>query len=144
LDKLPKSWRLPSFGGRLSGHADLQVTLVDGKIQTNGSGQGTITGVRIPGAPESKPILLKLYPSGEGFRFSSSGSESDSRLNTPLTSPIVLAVALLVPQQSEPGPGIARFPEEIANFVGTGVIRGVDMLARTGSDLIGRLPKRST
>jgi hypothetical protein len=67
LDKLPKSWQLPPFGGRLNGHADLQVTLIDAKIQTNGSGQGKITGVRIPGAPESKPILLRLYPFVEAF-----------------------------------------------------------------------------
>src|SRR5205823_3358448 len=45
LDKVPKSWGLPQFGGRLSGHADLQVSVIDGKIHTNGSGQGMITGV---------------------------------------------------------------------------------------------------
>jgi translocation and assembly module TamB len=144
LDKLPKSWQLPPFGGRLSGHADLQVTLADGKIRTNGSGQGKITGVRIPGAPESKPILLKLYPSGEGFRFSSTNPDSESRLNTPLTPPVILTVALLVPQEPEPQRGIEFAPEEIANLVGKGIIRGVDALVRAGTELSGQLPKRRT
>src|SRR5207248_2273808 len=106
LGKLPKSWQLPPFGGRLSGHADLQVALVNGKLQTSGSGQGMITGVRIPGAPESKPILLKLVPSGEGFRFSS-GSESESSQDTRFMRPVVLAMVLLAPQQPEPQHGVA-------------------------------------
>src|SRR5262249_29257800 len=144
LDKLPKSWGLPPFGGRLSGHADLLVTLADGRLKTDGSGQGMITGVRISGAPESKPILLKLVPFGEGFRFSSSGSESESSHGARLLRPVILAMVLLAPQRSEPQHGVAFAPEKIANFFGTGAIRSVDAFVRTGTDWIGRLPKRST
>ena len=100
--------------------------------------------MRIPGAPESKPILLKLYPSGEGFRFSSSNSDSESSRNAPSTPTVILTLALLVGQEPQPQHGITFAPERIANFIGTGVIRGVDTLVRTGSDLIGWLPKRRT
>lgn len=143
LDKIPPSWGLPHFQGRplLSGHADLQVTLFDGKIQTNGSGQGMITGVRIPGAPESKPILLKLYPSGEGFRFTSPSSDSDFGLNPLLAPLVVLAVAQVAPQQPAPQ-DVVISPADVVNFIGKGVLRSVDALARAGSDFIGRLPKR--
>jgi translocation and assembly module TamB len=142
LDKLPKSWELPPWGGRLNGHADLQVALVKGKIQTNGSGQGTITGVRIPGAPKSKPILLTLHPTGEGFRFSSQAAQF--RLNSPLTPAAMSIVALLLPQQPKPRADSIPSPAEFVNFVGTGLLRGIDALARAGSDAIGRLPKRGT
>ena len=93
MQKLPKSWELPPFGERLSGHADLQITLRDGKLHTNGSGKGVITGVHIPGAPESKPILLTLHPTGQGFRFSSQTSEPATELNAPVMPLALVSVA---------------------------------------------------
>lgn len=147
LDRIPKSWRLPEFPGRplLSGHADLQATFIDGKIQTNGSGEGKITGVRIPGAPESKPILLRLYPSGEGFRFGSPDSPSQSGRNDSSIAAPLLMVALVNPQTPEPPPTpLVSSAEEFANVLGTGVVYGVDALARAGRTLIDRLLKRRT
>src|SRR5439155_23955421 len=102
LTQLPKSWRLPPWGGRLSGHADLQVSVADGKVQTSGSGEGMITGVRVPGAPESKPILLKLHPTGEGFRFSSATAESETSFHPPWSPAAILAMTLLSAQQPPP------------------------------------------
>jgi hypothetical protein len=103
-----------------------------------------ITGIRIPGAPESKPILLKLYPSGEGFRFGSSASESQSRRNDLPAPTALVLVALLAPQAPEPPPTLLASPAELANFVGTGVLRGVDGLTWAGNTLIRWLPKRRT
>jgi translocation and assembly module TamB len=156
LDKLPKNWELPPFGGQLSGHADLQITLVDGKMRTNGSGQGAITGVRIPGAPESKPIRLTLHPTGEGFRFRSQAAESDmgpkkgtvplsSRGRSPFSEPALLTVALLPAQAPADPPQAPVFsPVELVNFLGTAVLRRVDALTRAGTDLVARLPKQRT
>ncbi|HLJ93696.1 MAG TPA: AsmA-like C-terminal region-containing protein [Gemmataceae bacterium] len=144
LDQLPKSWKLPPFGGRLSGHADLQVALVNGKLQTNGTGQGMITGVRIPGAPESKPILLKLHPSGEGFRFSSPDSDLESRRSAPVAPRALFILAVVAAQEPRAQAAWNLSPTELANLVGAGVLRGVDALTRAGSDFLARLPKRRT
>ena len=115
-----------------------------GADRTNGSGQGMITGVRIPGAAESKPILLKLHPSGEGFRFSSPSSDSELGLSVPSAPMAMLTIALLAPHETKPQPDLIFSPAELANFFGTGVLRGIDALTRAGSDFIGRLPKRRT
>src|SRR5262249_8025831 len=132
------------WGGRLSGQADLQVTVQDGQIETNGRGEGMITGVHIPGAPESKPILLKLHPTGEGFRFSSPSSDSNARSRLKMTPAALLTVALMSPQEPKPPHPFLSFPAEFTNLIGTGVLRGIDALTRAGTDLIGRLPQRRT
>jgi translocation and assembly module TamB len=144
LDKIPKSWGLPQFPGKplLSGRADLQARVVDGKIRTSGSGQGRISGVRIPGAPESKPILLKLYPSERGFRFGNPMPESGVRGNSARAATAFVAVALLAPAAPPPRQPPIFSPARFANWIGTGVIRGVDALVRTGTMFIARLPKR--
>lgn len=73
LRRLPKSWSLPPvLDGRLTGHADLTVTLAPGGARTNGEGEGTIGDVRIGQAPfavPGKPIRLKLVAKGRGFQF---------------------------------------------------------------------------
>lgn len=69
LARLPPKWSLPSqIRGRLTGQANLQVTLVEGKAQTQGEGQGVINEVRIAGLP-ARPIRLGLRATGSGFRF---------------------------------------------------------------------------
>jgi hypothetical protein len=69
LARLPKSWSLPSqIQGRLTGQANLRVTIVDGKAQTEGEGQGVINDARIAGLP-AKPIHLTLNVAGSRFRF---------------------------------------------------------------------------
>jgi translocation and assembly module TamB len=144
LKKLPKSWELPPFGGRLSGHAVLQITLVDNQVRTNGSGKGMITGVRIPGAPESKPIFLTLHPTGQGFRFSSQTTESAADRNASWMLVALVSVALLPGQAPSSTQTAVLSPVELANFFGTAVMRGVDALTRAGANLLGRLPKKRT
>jgi hypothetical protein len=69
LARLPKQWSLPSqIRGRWTGQANLQVTLVEGKAQPQGEGQGVIHEVRIAGLP-ARPIHLGLQATGSGFRF---------------------------------------------------------------------------
>jgi len=70
--QLPPQWRLPrEIEGRLTGKADLQITVADGQVQFAGGGQGTIREARIGGAPAA-PLRLKLHPEGDGYRWEQS------------------------------------------------------------------------
>ena len=68
VQRLPQSWSMPPVEGRLTGHADLQVTVANGRTQTDGEGEGVIEDARVAGQP-AEPIRLKLHPAGEGYRF---------------------------------------------------------------------------
>ena len=69
LKQLPRSWSLPPLvDGRLTGHADLVVTLSKGKSRTNGDGSGIVREARIVGLP-AIPIRLRLIARGRGFFF---------------------------------------------------------------------------
>jgi hypothetical protein len=69
VQDLPRSWSLPpQVEGRLTGQADLQVTVADGKVRTDGKGQGIIQEARVGGQP-AEPIRLDLHAAGDGYRF---------------------------------------------------------------------------
>jgi translocation and assembly module TamB len=69
LKQLPRKWNLRrEVEGKLSGHADLVVTVSDGKAHPTGDGYGEITDARVVGL-QAKPIHLKLHADGTGFRF---------------------------------------------------------------------------
>lgn len=72
LHKLPPKWKLPPLvGGRLTGKADLTVTVTDGRAHTEGQGDGTINPATFGGF-SVQPILLKMHSAGgQGFRFES-------------------------------------------------------------------------
>jgi hypothetical protein len=67
--QLPKSWSLPpQIEGKLDGDADLELTVIGGKIQTRGQGQGVIRDARVAGQP-ADPIRLRLHAAGSGYQF---------------------------------------------------------------------------
>jgi hypothetical protein len=69
LQQLPRKWNLPrQVEGRLTGQADLKVTITDGKAHTTGEGFGEIDNARVVGLT-AKPIHLKLHADGTGFHF---------------------------------------------------------------------------
>jgi hypothetical protein len=74
LRQLPHKWPLPpAVDGRLSGEADLLVTVVNGKAHTTGDGKGEITEARLLGL-HARVIPLKLHADGERFHFKVGGS----------------------------------------------------------------------
>jgi translocation and assembly module TamB len=89
LRALPKGWKVPpTVDGKLTGHADLRVTIVKGHAVTRGKGQGRIADVRLLGLfPRKKPILLEFRADESGFHF----------------DPVIAPAAALVPSRSSPG-----------------------------------------
>jgi translocation and assembly module TamB len=68
LKDLPKKWDLPAqLDGKLTGKANLVVTLRDGNPETSGSGAGRIEDVKLVGLP-AKPIPLELSTDGKRIR----------------------------------------------------------------------------
>jgi hypothetical protein len=73
LRQLPHKWPLPpAVDGRLSGKADLLVTVVNGKAHTTGDGKGEITEARLLGL-HARAIPLKMHADGERFHFRVAG-----------------------------------------------------------------------
>lgn len=72
MRKLPASWSLPLFDGLLTGHADIRLTVRDGKVRTEGGGEGTIAEPRLGGLTpkiiKGNPLRLELKSDGERFR----------------------------------------------------------------------------
>jgi hypothetical protein len=69
VEELPRGWGLPpNLKGRLSGDADLLVTIDAGQTSTSGQGQGVIRNASVGGFP-AEPIELKLRPRGKGYNF---------------------------------------------------------------------------
>jgi translocation and assembly module TamB len=70
LHELPQSWNIPSnIDGKLTGSADLVVTIQQGKIETAGSGEGVIREANWDGFPIDKPVRLTLHSEKGRFRF---------------------------------------------------------------------------
>jgi hypothetical protein len=69
--ELPESWKIPKVSAfkypRLNGAANLRLLVKDGKVQTMGTGKGTIDAV-FDGKPVT--ITLNLHGDGKGFRYS--------------------------------------------------------------------------
>jgi hypothetical protein len=63
LHRLPALWHLPKqTPGRVSGQADLQLTVIDGRVHTSGKGEGKIEAGRLA-------IPLRLRAEDNHFRF---------------------------------------------------------------------------
>jgi hypothetical protein len=141
LSKLPGHWHLPSrISGRLSGNADLLVTLLGGgKVRTSGDGQGQIDDARLGRVPVRRPIVLRLHSDGGRFHFVAPQppSAAGARLPVPL-----LLWGIALQGQPAPAPESAAFlPGDLASWLGNGVLRSVEGLARAGTDLLGWLPE---
>jgi hypothetical protein len=69
IRRLPSTWHLPpQVFGRLTGHADLHVTVKHGISQTQGAGQGTLREARVFRLP-TKPFDIVLKADQKGFQF---------------------------------------------------------------------------
>jgi translocation and assembly module TamB len=149
LHQLPRKWNLPhQVEGRLTGQADLKVTVTDGKAHTTGDGYGEIDNARVVGLA-AKPIHLKLHADGTGFHFlpqrprSAQGKEDRPGLAD-------LAVSLLAPTEpaappARPAPERAG-PSAAQNLdrLGSGVIHAAGGVADTGVKLLRRVPRTVT
>jgi len=72
LSNLPASWRVPrQVDGRLTGKADLLVTIQNGKSRTDGEGDGVVDEARLKGPlnPRIPSIPLRLRADEKGFHF---------------------------------------------------------------------------
>ena len=72
LASLPERWGLKNaLEGELTGWANLRLTIREGKLKTEGKGEGKINNARVFGAKVDNPIPLKLEAYEKGFKFSS-------------------------------------------------------------------------
>ncbi|MGH7222043.1 MAG: hypothetical protein ACRELF_02335 [Gemmataceae bacterium] len=70
LHDLPRSWKVPpSVDGKLTGSANLVLTIKNGKVETAGSGEGVIRDAKWSGFPIQKPVRLALRSEKGRFRF---------------------------------------------------------------------------
>ncbi len=70
LRDLPRSWKIPNnIEGKLTGSADLVVTIKQSKIETSGSGEGVIRDAKWGGFSINRPIRLALRSDKGRFRF---------------------------------------------------------------------------
>jgi hypothetical protein len=103
LHQLPRKWNLPSqVEGRLTGQADLKVTIIDGKAHTTGEGNGEIDNARVVGLP-AKPIHLRLHADGTGFHFLPQRQQS-ARGKDDKPGLADLAISLLAPAEPPASP----------------------------------------
>jgi hypothetical protein len=73
LQRLPEKWAIPRLiHGRLTGQADLAVTITNGEARTTGQGKGEVT---LRGL-EGHPLRIKLHADGDGFRFTAQGQDT--------------------------------------------------------------------
>ncbi|MBV9125285.1 MAG: hypothetical protein JO112_18160 [Planctomycetes bacterium] len=69
LDQLPREWSLPSeVSGHLTGHADFQTHLEDGRPIITGQGQGKIQDAQVEDF-STGPIPLVMTFDAQGFHF---------------------------------------------------------------------------
>jgi hypothetical protein len=107
---LPKSWGLgEQIEGRLTGTANLVVTISDGGVHTSGTGKGVIDHARVGGQP-ADPITIELRqrPEGRGFRLSAEAPTptGDPRVQLPRSrEPAAVEAATAPPADTHPDTG---------------------------------------
>ncbi|HJT76080.1 MAG TPA: hypothetical protein VJ739_02670, partial [Gemmataceae bacterium] len=149
LKKLPKKWKLPSqLAGRLGGHADLVVTIVDGKAHTTGEGAGVITDARVAGF-RADPIKIRLHSDEKGFHYSTREPAKQSRAPAALPGLALVGVGLLAaPPEAEgnrePSPILSgRTLGQLGDAAVSIPGRITDLGARLLAHVPRRLPQRS-
>lgn len=78
VSDLPAAWKLPVQSGRLTGQADLKLTVRNGTLETHGEGKGRISGVEFAGGTGT--IDLRLSGDGRRLRFQSAAPASAEEL----------------------------------------------------------------
>ncbi|HEY8503129.1 MAG TPA: AsmA-like C-terminal region-containing protein, partial [Gemmataceae bacterium] len=112
VEKFPQNWDFPArFGGKLTGHADIVLSIEDGELKPRGTGKGRLVGATFAGFPADVQVFLR--GDGEELRFETEAAEagageekSDAR---PALAPLAgLVLAALFgqdpPKGQEPAP----------------------------------------
>ncbi len=149
LHDLPRSWKVPPrIDGRLTGKADLVVTIKEGKVHTDGSGKGEIDQARLGRIKIGKPILLTLHSENGRFRFGEPKKPSTVAVDVPARmarsdKPLRTDTAA----SAEFGPGadaedeidvLETAPTRLVNLLNRGIRLGTDQLSR-GIDAAARV-----
>ncbi|MHB1424419.1 MAG: hypothetical protein ACYC3I_14705 [Gemmataceae bacterium] len=143
LHDLPPSWKVPqNINGKLTGSANVILTLKQGKVETAGSGDGVIRDASWSGIP-MEPVRLTMHPEGGRFRFHqqepasrSEKKEGDTqtRANYPNPDPSFARFEKVkLKKQVEPkseGGFLQNAPAEMVNQLGRGIKAVADGLAK--------------
>ncbi|HTU18144.1 MAG TPA: AsmA-like C-terminal region-containing protein [Gemmataceae bacterium] len=166
LHELPRSWEVPpSVDGKLTGSADLVLTLKNGKVETAGSGEGIIRDAKWSGIPIDKPVRLALRSEDGRFRFHKpepmtqgeekpDQGERETRVpepappapQGPANEQALLTARKADAPKEKPQPGDGDFfhnaPSEMVNLLGHGIKMTADGLAHginAVADALGKL-----
>ncbi|HTU89746.1 MAG TPA: hypothetical protein VMF69_06600, partial [Gemmataceae bacterium] len=163
LHDLPHSWKLPrEIDGKLTGSADLVLTIKQGKVETAGSGEGVIRDAKWGSFATDKPVRLALRSEGGRFRFHQpepvSGvavaprekTEARARANYPkLERSSAVGQALQPDKQPDAQPDVPagmselqNMPAEMVNLLGHGIKLAADGLSKgidTAAATLGKL-----
>jgi translocation and assembly module TamB len=141
LHDLPPSWKVPhDLDGKLTGSADLVVTLKQGKIETEGSGEGLIRDATWGHFAAEKPVRLTLHSENGRFHFHQpepmsgvasaprENAETQTRANYPIPNRRRAAIEEI--KLDEEGGLLRNAPAELVNLLGHGIKAAADGLAK--------------
>jgi translocation and assembly module TamB len=153
LHDLPRSWNVPKdIDGKLTGSANLVVTILNGKVQTAGSGAGVIRGASWSGFSIDKPIRLSLHSDNGRFHFRphepTTGTalapreqlEVQTRAN--YSKPEPQNVDLVANEPADEGDLFQNAPTEIVNLLDRGIKMAADGLSKgidSAAQALGKL-----
>jgi hypothetical protein len=83
LRELPAKWGLPALDGRMSGRADLTITVHNGQVKTSGGGSGTVEGFL------SQTVQVKMVANERGYRFDISNTAARPKELAPKGRPSI-------------------------------------------------------
>jgi hypothetical protein len=147
LSDLPRSWKLGKLKGKLTGKADVVVTIGRGKVETAGSGVGVIRDAILPiFGPVKEPIQLAMRSDGRRFDFHLPKSGAISDRNARPTVP----VSPTPPTELRPGSKVSRYgPDAETSDQGQSRDKetkppgeGAAPQPRIGAAVVGRAPER--
>lgn len=130
LHDLPTRWNVPrQIDGKLTGSADVVVTLKQSGVETAGKGEGVIRDAKLTGFPVAKPIRLALRSNGRGFQFHRPESAAAPATNVIPESRVVVPAKDAIVARREPKPEVrARADDD--NFFQNAPAEMVDLLGR--------------
>jgi hypothetical protein len=137
LHGLPKSWKVPrGIDGRLTGQAELEVTVARGRAIPRGKGAGRIDHPRLGLFRMKRPIPITLVADDRGFHFrQEKGADAAA-----LAGPAAGAVVLVEPPPEKPsGGGLWYWPAEIPTAVGRGVAQLTHRAVDTTWSVVSRV-----
>jgi hypothetical protein len=146
IHHLPPKWPQPPKiveAGKLSGHADLVLTIDNHKLNTSGQGEGEITEARIFKKELTKPITIRMKTTGSGFEFYW-GNPSAFLDGNPQALAALVGVAMLG-ELPAPEPERAlnplTLPAKVVGLVTEGVNRLGEGIDRAGKMALSYLPR---